>query len=278
MTDIDHYLAERATDMTDEYLSSAGHWERINVSASAIIGDPQKLNLPVIVQDLCRALLDLHEALTASPCDCARHDAYAAREAEQREAAEPDPLDESDHRDRFDCDGDRIVRHGERHWHYWDTPCACHPGSLLKSLRDFTLFGPLTFAPDEPQEAASSHETPPSTPAGPEDGPDEDDGPLECPDCGHQMSAHKYDDDYADDRCWDCDIDRNTGERSDVCRLLPSDIARVLIDRAVTTERHRLAQEVRYLGSRLDNEWALTGVTPDHRGRANALADEWEAL
>ena len=73
--------------MTDEYLSSAGHWERINVSASAIIGDPQKLNLPVIVQDLCRALLDLHEALTVKPCEtCARHDAYAANEAKQREA------------------------------------------------------------------------------------------------------------------------------------------------------------------------------------------------
>ena len=63
----------------------------------------------------------------------------------------------------------------------------------------------VAFAPDQSQEAASSHETPPSTLADPEDGAvdgsepqrrnlnaqtdETDDGPLECPECGHHMSA-----------------------------------------------------------------------------------------
>ena len=166
------------------------------------------------------ALLAIHDTLTAA-------DRYAANEAKQREAgpdpldssrdydeheraAEPDPLDEGDHRDRQDADGDRISRRANGLWSY-----GYEPG-LFTLARANELYSPLAFAPDEPQEAASSHEA------------------LLC-DCGHDIDSHGYDEDRAIYCCGEC--------YPQDCRLLPSAIARVLIDRAVKAERLRLADE-----------------------------------
>ena len=57
----------------------------------------------IIAAAQVHALLAIHDTLTAA-------DRYAANEAKQREAAEPDPLDEDDHRDRLDRNGDRVRR------------------------------------------------------------------------------------------------------------------------------------------------------------------------
>ena len=42
----------------NDFPNDVGHWERINDSAGPIVD--RTLNLPLVVQDLCRALLDLH--------------------------------------------------------------------------------------------------------------------------------------------------------------------------------------------------------------------------
>ena len=72
----------------------------------------------------------------------------ASEEAEQQGAPEPDPLDETDHRDRIDADGDRITRRGEGHWHHWDVNCACVGSSPAPLVYFDGVCGPLTFAPE----------------------------------------------------------------------------------------------------------------------------------
>ena len=125
------------------------------------------------------------------------------------------------------------------------------------------------------REAASIHEAPPSTPADPQEaqrggsesqrrnlnaqtGSSGATGTLLC-DCGHDIDRHIYDEGRAIDLCDDCPVNG--------CRLLPSDIARTLIDRAVKAERHKLAQELRELAPR------VTG----NRRTLEDLAGEWEA-
>ena len=156
-------------------------------------------------------------------------DRYAANEARQREeAAEPDPLDEADHRDRILIDGGRIVRNGQCHWHTplfgpanWCDGSYCGSPSLADWNR---RLGPLTFAPDAspaPQDAAQGA-------AEGEDDAVEEGGPagpseaLLCHECGHGIDHH------AGTLCVaGLDID-------DVCACprLPSDIARHLIAQA----------------------------------------------
>lgn len=51
-----------------EYPSDQGHWERINESASAI-NYGRELNMHTVVEDVCRALLDLNEAIHTAKAD-----------------------------------------------------------------------------------------------------------------------------------------------------------------------------------------------------------------
>ena len=87
---------------------------------------PRPLEALRLAASILRGLADVPEGAVQCPT-CADADRYAANEAEQREAAEPDPLDssrdydeheraaepdpldENDHRDRLDCDGDRLI-------------------------------------------------------------------------------------------------------------------------------------------------------------------------
>ena len=73
----DRYQPHTKGPLMTSYLNDIGHWERIADSANSTVADAEKLNIPVIAQDVCRALIDLHNAL-----------------AEQQEVADPlnDPL------------------------------------------------------------------------------------------------------------------------------------------------------------------------------------------
>lgn len=97
------------------------------------------------------ALLAIHDTLTAA-------DRYVANEAKQREA-EPDPLDENDHRDRINKYGERLVRSFRGHWHTSQYDCR----EVCRFETDATSFtldswdiysSPLTFASPAPQDPA----------------------------------------------------------------------------------------------------------------------------
>lgn len=126
----------------------------------------------------------------------------------QESEAEPDPLDENDHRDRLDADGDRLIRRGVHHWHHWDVKCAC-VGSSPSPLTYFDeTCGPLTFAPDDAAEADAVEG---GGPAGPSE------ALLLCPECAHDIDEH-----------------RGSGCTWCICHLAPSDLARHLIAQAIS--------------------------------------------
>ena len=95
---------------------------------------------------------------------------------------------------------------------------------------------------------------------------------MPCPECGHDIDSHGYDEYYADERCGICERDKpslTAPVTAPVCRHTPATIARTLIDRAVADERKRLAQEVRYAASESQRRGELSAF--------DRLADEWEA-
>ena len=138
MTNRDHRAeAERL-------LGDADAWGLQAEEPSPALGE-----LICLAYSVTHALLAIHDALTAA-------DRYATNEAKQREEAEPDPLDENDHRDRITGDGYRLTRHGPRHWH-WGSPVRCpvaHEAGLTSLGWWDATRGPLAFAPDAAQEAA----------------------------------------------------------------------------------------------------------------------------
>lgn len=86
---------------------------------------------------------ELHRAFAAE---------FAAR-ADEDDEPEPDPLDENDHRDRIDRDGDRWFWVSD-HWHCSSAAFEC---SCVNRERDWSFgrvdliwayHGPLTFAPE----------------------------------------------------------------------------------------------------------------------------------
>lgn len=134
------------TDRTDHYLAAQGaltdarEWGRQAEEPTPEVGE-----LTCLAYAAVHALLAIHDTLTAS-------DRYAANEARQREEAEPDPLDEDDHRDRLDSDGDRWVHTSRGCWHIVPAVCVgddCHVTLTYISEG----YGPLTFAPEAAPDA-----------------------------------------------------------------------------------------------------------------------------
>ena len=79
------------TDLTPEKLASLRARAEFAKPVVSGFGFVDRPSTTIYAADLL-ALLDAADALTVKPCEtCARHDAYAAREAEQREAPEPEP-------------------------------------------------------------------------------------------------------------------------------------------------------------------------------------------
>lgn len=128
------------TDRTDHraaaelMLADADEWARQAGELS-----PKASERACLDRAQVHALLAIHDALTAA-------DRYAANEAKQREA-EPDPLDEDDHRDRLDRHGDIWVRNPRGCFHTCRRDCR---DQGCKWTLDFLNwhYGPLTFAPD----------------------------------------------------------------------------------------------------------------------------------
>lgn len=187
---------------------------------------------------------------------------------EAAQEAKPDPLDEDDWRDRVDRDGDRWVRNPVGRWHT----------RILRDCRalecEWTLahlserYGPLAFAPDT--------DGTPSVTAPVADDPADDavDGKegerrylnaqtVLCPECGHDIDRHAYDDDRAVDLCGECpDTER--------CPTpLPSQVARALMEQAANIERTRLTSQLRLTTSSVQDGGDLAEL--------DALADAWEA-
>ncbi|WP_040281341.1 hypothetical protein [Tessaracoccus massiliensis] len=170
------------------------------------------------------ALFAIHDALT----DRAAADRYAANEAEQREA-EPDPLDEGDHRDRIDANGQR--------WGRMDGGCWHHEGKYPHAFGrcSWTLqqlqgaYGPLAFAPEAAQEATGGDLSASEGESGAEEGGEADDAQkaILCPECDDHINMHNK------AGCWHflC-----------VCPRTPEDVARALIeaDMKVDAEFSRL--------------------------------------
>ena len=130
--------AERLLDYADEWAAQAGE------------PMPEAGELSCLAYAAVHALLAIHDTLTAA-------DRYAANEAKQREEAEPDPLDEDDHRDRIDADGDIWQRVHEGCWMEPGFPPVSRQNGksqfivshgLAECLPLAALPGPLAFAPD----------------------------------------------------------------------------------------------------------------------------------
>lgn len=184
----------RTPDMTINHRAEA---ERLLIDADewgkqAEEPTPEAGELSCLAFAAVHALLAIHDTLAAlKPKPVAypwpstlpgvdAADRYAANEARQRAEAslsvtpstdatvsdsEPDPLDEDDHRDRVDSDGDIWVRNPSGCWHPSGFKCSGCRWSL-SSLSD--AYGPLTFAPE----------------------------PLLCGECGHEIDSHPHGDDY----------------------------------------------------------------------------------
>ena len=153
---------------------------------------------------------DIHDALTAKPCDCARQDAYAAREAEQRRV----PTLIADLAANADMTPERVF-------------------DLLDAIAtridpDVASSGPLAFAPDAAQEATGGDLSASEGESGAAAGGDTVDAQkaILCPECWHYIDEHGWEADYAITCCLACDDPAD-------CRKSPSDIARALIERAV---------------------------------------------
>lgn len=59
----------------------------------------------------------------------------------------PDPLDENDHRDRIDCQGDKLRRLNCGSWHYGNPDDGRHVDCATKTLKRWaSQFGPIRFA------------------------------------------------------------------------------------------------------------------------------------
>ena len=167
--------AERLLDYADECAAQAGELS------------PEASERACLDRALVHALLAIHDALTAAgpaptnpltathpwPAtlpDTPSGQAFTARDKEAMDAVrarinalgewlpvmeealtpEPDPLDEDDWSDRNDSEGKRWARRGV----LWCLEtCTCDSGSLELDQID-AISGPLTFAPEPPQEAA----------------------------------------------------------------------------------------------------------------------------
>ena len=86
---------------------------------------------------------DLISDCRETPSDITRHFIARAVKDEQPEDA-PDPLDENDHRDRIDRDGDRWTHRGDGTYSWCIESCYC---SGVWDVRGLDRgFGPLSFA------------------------------------------------------------------------------------------------------------------------------------
>ena len=272
MTDRTDHRAE-----AERLLADANEWGRQAEEPTPEVGE-----LACLAYAAVHALLAIHDTLTAA-------DRYAANEERQREEAEPDPLDEDDHRDRLTRNGNRLRRWGTKCWHIkrpaghgssacgatlddWDdqdgpltfapdaepdplneddhrdrltpdgtewrrTIAGCwHPtiGNVQSRRRCHwnlayvqSLRGPLAFAPDAQQEATGGDLRASEGESGAEEGGEAEQAvePLLCPECG--LAGDSIDEHNARGcRYVMCD-----------CKLSPSDIARVLIAEAVKPEQ-----------------------------------------
>ena len=131
----------------------------------------------------------------------------------------PDPLDEDDHRDRIDCNGQR--------WGRMDGGCWHHEGKYPHDFGrcSWTLqqlqgaYGLLTFAPEAAQDATGDDLSASEGESGAEERGDTDNAPepLLCPECGDHINTHDI------EGCAHlCD-----------CPRTPEDVARALIAEAV---------------------------------------------
>ena len=224
--------AERLLDYADEWAAQAGE------------PMPEAGELSCLAYAAVHALLAIHDTLTGprpgcrchggdSVCIvCARHDAYAAREAELRDAAEPDPLDssrdydeheraaepdpldEDDHRDRMDGNGDIWQRVHEGCWMEPGLPPVFHGPAQCLPLT--ALPGTLTFAPDAAQDATGGDLSAPEGESGDMEGPDTDNAQnaILCPECDDHINEHTV------SGCWYTLCD---------CPRTPEDVARATI-------------------------------------------------